>query len=61
MQITNHKIIRSRAEHLVYRYWLSSLVPLNDFEDAKRCAVIAVEELYDGKDRQQLIDAILSL
>lgn len=61
MLVTSQKIIRAKAEHLVYRYWMSTLVPLRDFDDAKRCAVIAVEEMYNYPDKDQLIHAILDL
>lgn len=61
MLVTKDKIIRAKAQHLVYRFWMSALVPLRDFDDAKRCAVIAVEEMYHDRDKLQLIDAILEL
>lgn len=40
---------------------MSRLVNFENYEDAKYCALIAIDELYDGEDKQRLINEILSM
>lgn len=61
MKTTNQKIITVNAEHIVNLFWMSRLVRLESYEDAKYCALIAIDELYDGEDKQRLINEILSM
>lgn len=61
MLTTSSKIVRAKAQHLVDRFWLSKALPLEDYEIAKHCAVVAVEEMYHGPDKSHLIEEILNL
>ena len=61
MKTTSQKIITANAEHIINRFWMSRLVNFENYEDAKYCALIAIDELYDGEDKQRLINEILSM
>ena len=61
MLTTNSKIVRAKAQHLVDRFWFSSVAGLDDYDTAKHCAIISVEEMYNGSDKDQLIHEIMQL
>ena len=61
MKTTNQKIITANAEHIINCFWMSRLVNFENYEDAKYCALIAIDELYSDEDKQLLIDEILSM
>lgn len=61
MKTTSQKIITANAEHIINLFWMSRLVNFENYEDAKYCALIAIDELYDGEDKQLLINEILSM